>query len=151
MGSPEKIASIAADAGSDVNSLPMSFMMANTRDLFASDVKVANQRVVTLSGHMTPTIDGKLFNPNVVNFTAKKGSVEEWVIDNTTPMYHPIHLHTWGFQVQGEEGWQDVVTVAPNSKKVIRIAFDDFAGTTVLHCHILDHEDTGMMAIIKVD
>lgn len=151
MGSPEKIASIAADAGSDVNSLPMSFMMANTRDLFASDVKVAYQRVVTLSGHMTPTIDGKLFDPNVVNFTAKKGTVEEWVIDNTTPMYHPIHLHTWGFQVQGEEGWQDVVTVAPNSKKVIRIAFDDFAGTTVLHCHILDHEDTGMMAIIKVD
>jgi FtsP/CotA-like multicopper oxidase with cupredoxin domain len=32
-----------------------------------------------------------------------------------------------------------------------RIAFDDFAGTTVLHCHILDHEDTGMMAIIKVE
>ena len=34
--------------------------------------------------------------------------------------------------------------------KVIRVAYDDFAGTTVLHCHILDHEDNGMMAIIEV-
>jgi FtsP/CotA-like multicopper oxidase with cupredoxin domain len=126
-------------------------MMANTRDLFSASEKVVSSRVVTLSGHMTPTIDGKLFDPNVVNFTAKKGTVQQWTIKNTTPMFHPIHIHTWGFQVNGEQGWQDVVVVPPNSEKVIRIAFDDYSGTTVLHCHILDHEDTGMMAIIKVD
>ena len=151
ISNPEKVASIAADAGTDTSAIPASFMMANTRDLFAQDVKVASQRVVTLQGHMNPTIDGKLFDPNVINFTAKKGTVEEWVIKNETPMFHPIHLHSWGFQVKGESGWQDVVTVAPNSEQVIRIAFDDYSGTTVLHCHILDHEDTGMMAIIKVE
>ena len=151
ISNPEKVASIAADAGTDTSAIPASFMMANTRDLFAQDVKVASQRVVTLQGHMNPTIDGKLFDPNVINFTAKKGTVEEWVIKNETPMFHPIHLHSWGFQVKGESGWQDVVTVAPNSEQVIRIVFDDFAGTTVIHCHILDHEDTGMMAIIKVE
>lgn len=151
LGEPENIATISADAGKDTSVLPTSFMMANTRDLFSASEKVVSSRVVTLSGHMTPTIDGKLFDPNIVNFTAKKGTVQQWTIKNTTPMFHPIHIHTWGFQVNGEQGWQDVVVVPPNSEKVIRIAFDDYSGTTVLHCHILDHEDTGMMAIIKVN
>jgi FtsP/CotA-like multicopper oxidase with cupredoxin domain len=151
LGKPEKIATISLDAGTDTSVIPTSFKMANTRDLFSASEKVASSRVVTLSGHMPPTIDGNLFDPNVVNFTAKKGTVQEWTIKNTTPMFHPIHIHTWGFQVTGEQGWQDVVVVPPNSEKVIRIAFDDFSGTTVVHCHILDHEDTGMMAIIKVD
>ena len=53
-------------------------------------------------------------------------------------------------QLQGTPGWQDVVVVAPNQTVVVRVAFDDYVGTTVLHCHILDHEDTGMMAVIKV-
>lgn len=151
LGVPEAIATIGADAGTDLSVLPSTFMMANTRDLFAAAESVARSRVVTLSGHMTPTIDGKLFDPNVIDFTAKRGTVEEWTIRNTSPMYHPIHLHTWGFQVKGEMGWQDVVVVPPNSEQVIRIAFDDFVGTTVVHCHILDHEDTGMMAIIRVE
>jgi len=146
----EPIATVAADAGTDVTSLPKKFIAANTRNLFASNQVIAKRRVVTLTGHMPPAIDGKLFDPNVINFTAKKGTVEEWVIKNTTPMYHPIHLHTWGFEVKGQPGWHDVITVAPDSQEIIRIALDEFAGTTVLHCHILDHEDTGMMAIIKV-
>jgi len=144
-----KIASIEASAGTNLSVLPKSFE-ANTTNLFAASTKVAKTQVISLIGHMNPTFNGKAFDPSVVNFTAKKGTVEEWVIKNTTPMYHPIHLHTWGMQVKGQVGWQDVVTVAPNSEQVIRIAFDDFAGTTVLHCHILDHEDGGMMAIIKV-
>ena len=150
VGSPSVIASIADDAGSDLTALPTS-LFANATNLFSFGVKVAKQREVTLVGHMNPTFDGQPFDPNVVNFTAKKGTVEEWVIRNTTPMYHPIHLHTWGIQVKGEQGWQDVVTVPPNSERVIRVSFGDFAGTTVLHCHILDHEDAGMMAVIKVE
>ena len=99
---------------------------------------------------MNPTIDGQPFDPNTINLESKKGTVEEWVISNRTPMYHPIHLHAWSFQVDGESGWQDVVQVPPYSEKVIRVKFDDFGGVTVLHCHILDHEDTGMMAVIRV-
>lgn len=125
-------------------------LTTDSRDLFATDVTVAQKRVITLDGHMTPSIYGSLFDPNTINFEAKQGTVEEWVIRNKTPMYHPIHLHSWPFQVQGEAGWQDVVEVPPYSEKVIRVTFDDFGGTTVLHCHILDHEDTGMMSIIKV-
>jgi FtsP/CotA-like multicopper oxidase with cupredoxin domain len=151
LGNPETIATIESAAGVDLSSVPSSFMMANARDLFAFSEKVVKQRAVTLSSHMSPRIDGKLFDANVVNFVAKKRTVEEWVITNTSPMYHPIHIHTWGFQIKGEKGWHDTVIVPPNTEKTIRIAFDDYSGTTVLHCHILDHEDTGMMAIIKVE
>jgi FtsP/CotA-like multicopper oxidase with cupredoxin domain len=149
-GLPETIARIGAGAGTDIAAIPAR-LTSSDRDLFAADVVVAEQRVISLDGHMQPTIDGKVFDPNTVNFTARKGTVEEWVIRNNTPMFHPIHLHAWPFQVKGEQGWQDVVTVAPESEQVVRVAFDDFGGTTVIHCHILDHEDTGMMAIVKVE
>lgn len=145
----ESVAILGAHAATDASALPTALSPA-VRDLFAPDVPVARQRVITLDGHMNPTIDGTPFDPTRVNFTATKGTVEEWVIRNNSPMVHPIHLHTWPFQVQGEEGSQDVVTVEPRSQQVIRVAFDDFAGTTVLHCHILDHEDNGMMAVIQV-
>lgn len=144
----ELIASVAANAGTDTAALPMT--LDGEISLFGPNVKVAQTRTITLDGHMTPKIDGKLFDPNTVNFTAKKGTVEEWVIKSNSPMSHPFHLHTWGFQIQGEPGWHDEVTVPPNQSVTIRVTFDDFTGTTVLHCHILDHEDTGMMAIIKV-
>lgn len=148
-GAVELIAEVEASAGSDAATLPAT-LTSDKRDLFAKDVTVAKTRVITLIGHMNPTIDGKLFDPSMVNITAKKGTVEEWVIENTTPMRHPIHLHTWGLQVQGTQGWQDIVDVPAHSTAVVRVEFDDFTGKTVLHCHILDHEDTGMMAVIKV-
>ena len=150
LGVPELVAQVDPRAGGDVSVLPRT-LQADTRDLFAPGTPIAQQRIITLDGHMNPTIDGRPFDPDVVNFTARKGTVEEWVIRNNSPMYHPIHLHAWPFQVKGEEGWQDVVTVAPKSEQVIRVAYDDFGGTTVIHCHILDHEDTGMMAVIKVE
>ena len=46
--------------------------------------------------------------------------------------------------------WQDVVNVPARGQIRVRIAFDDFAGRSVYHCHILDHEDNGMMGVIEV-
>lgn len=148
-GRTEVIASVPQDAGRDPGALP-STLNPPTRDLFAPDVQIAKRRIITLDGHMRPTIDGQPFNPDVVNLRARKDTVEEWVMENNTPMMHPIHLHTWPFQIQGQQGWQDVVPVPAYQRRVIRVAFDDFGGKTVLHCHILDHEDIGMMAVIEV-
>jgi FtsP/CotA-like multicopper oxidase with cupredoxin domain len=47
-----------------------------------------------------------------------------------------------------ERSWQDVVNVPARSNVKVRIAFEDFTGRTVYHCHILDHEDQGMMGVI---
>ncbi|HEX9226680.1 MAG TPA: multicopper oxidase domain-containing protein, partial [Arthrobacter sp.] len=46
--------------------------------------------------------------------------------------------------------WQDVVNVPANGRVKVRVAFKDFRGRSVYHCHILDHEDLGMMAAIEV-
>jgi FtsP/CotA-like multicopper oxidase with cupredoxin domain len=103
------------------------------------------------------TIDGKSFDENRVDTTVALGSVEEWRIVNSSGMDHPFHLHVWPMQVMDVGGhiptaptWQDVVNVPARSSTIVRIAFEDFGGTAVYHCHILDHEDMGMMGIIEV-
>ncbi|GAA4107667.1 multicopper oxidase family protein [Enteractinococcus coprophilus] len=109
------------------------------------------------SGMMDFTINGAVFDPARVDITAGAGTIEEWTLQNTSPMDHPVHLHVWPMQLietQGtavqEPAWQDVVNVPANSSVKMRIAFDTFVGKTVYHCHILDHEDLGMMGIIEV-
>jgi FtsP/CotA-like multicopper oxidase with cupredoxin domain len=82
--------------------------------------------------------------------------VEEWTILNDSPMDHPFHLHVWPMQLLEENGrevdsptWQDVVNVPARGSVRVRVAFEDFAGRTVYHCHILDHEDRGMMGVVE--
>ena len=127
--------------------------------------RVTGSRTLTLAmggggmggGGMAFTIDGATFDPATVNQRVALGSVEEWTIVNTSTMDHPFHLHVWPMQVlsvggnsTSEPTWQDVVNVPARSSSTVRIAFEDFGGTAVYHCHILDHEDNGMMGIISV-
>ena len=49
----------------------------------------------------------------------------------------------------GDVRWRDVVNVPSQGRVVVRIAFKRFSGVTVYHCHILDHEDAGMMATVE--
>jgi FtsP/CotA-like multicopper oxidase with cupredoxin domain len=107
------------------------------------------------AGAMRFTIDGKSFDPARVDQRVRAGTVEEWTFTNTSPMDHPLHLHVWPMQVIEQDGqavdelmWQDVVNVPARSHVKVRVAFDTFIGLTVYHCHILDHEDTGMMGVI---
>ena len=106
-------------------------------------------------GGMTFTIDGREFDPDRIDQTVSVGTVEEWTITNTSPMDHPMHLHVWPMQIVAEGGrpvddvrWQDVVNIPAGGEVTVRVAFDNFSGRTVYHCHILDHEDNGMMGVI---
>ena len=106
-------------------------------------------------GMMGFTINGRGFNPARTDTTAAAGTVEEWTLINTSPMDHPFHLHVWPMQVvQGSTAsspdWRDVVNVPANGQVAVRVAFTDFRGRSVYHCHILDHEDLGMMGVIEV-
>ncbi|MEU0483487.1 multicopper oxidase domain-containing protein [Streptosporangium sp. NPDC006013] len=65
--------------------------------------------------------------------------------------------HTNDFQLMSTNGrphhahsWQDTVNIPPRGQVVIRIHFTDYTGKTVLHCHILNHEDAGMMAVLEI-
>jgi FtsP/CotA-like multicopper oxidase with cupredoxin domain len=109
------------------------------------------------SGARSFTIDGRSFDPTRIDQHVTAGSIEEWTIVNTSQMDHPFHLHVWPMQVLrvgsetiGPAVWHDVVNVPAQNSTTVRIAFDDITGTTVFHCHILDHEDLGMMGLIRV-
>jgi FtsP/CotA-like multicopper oxidase with cupredoxin domain len=106
---------------------------------------------------MSFTINGREFDGGRVDTTVQGGSVEEWTLTNATQMDHPLHLHVWPMQVVERDGrtvesvlWQDVVNVPARGIVRVRIAFTGFTGKTVYHCHILDHEDGGMMGVIDV-
>jgi FtsP/CotA-like multicopper oxidase with cupredoxin domain len=102
-------------------------------------------------------INGRAFGHHRVDVQAQVGTVEDWVLVNKAGMDHPFHLHTNGFQVISRNGqpetlpaWRDTVNLRPYETVRIRIPFRDFAGKTVYHCHILDHEDQGMMGIVEM-
>lgn len=106
-------------------------------------------------GRMSFTFDGREFDAERIDQRVALGTVEEWAIGNDSPMDHPFHLHVWPMQVLESDGqaptepeWLDVVNVPARSQVTVRIAFEDFGGRTVYHCHILDHEDRGMMGTV---
>jgi FtsP/CotA-like multicopper oxidase with cupredoxin domain len=101
------------------------------------------------------TINGREFDAGRIDEIVSVGSVEEWTLTNSSPMDHPFHLHVWPVQII-EDGrdvtgptWQDVVNIPARGEVKILVSFDDFPGRTVFHCHILDHEDRGMMGVIE--
>jgi FtsP/CotA-like multicopper oxidase with cupredoxin domain len=121
---------------------------------------VVRKRVVTFSENAAGTvffIDGQAYEPSKVNFRAKLGTVEQWTIVNHTEETHPFHMHTYPMQlvsVNGVpaafDGYQDEIVLPAHGYVVMRIRFTGFTGETVFHCHILAHEDAGMMANILV-
>lgn len=105
------------------------------------------------------TINGLTFDPQRVDDIINLGALEVWDIENTSNMAHPFHIHGNSFQVVSrtngvrpirdyELGWKDVIVV--HSEETVRIikSFEDYAdpeGPYMSHCHILEHEDAGMM------
>jgi FtsP/CotA-like multicopper oxidase with cupredoxin domain len=107
------------------------------------------------AGGMSFTIDGRQFDPDRDDQAVRTGAVEEWTLVNTSPMDHPMHLHVWPMQVVETAGtpvetatWRDVVDIPARRSVTVRIHFDTYSGRTVYHCHILDHEDRGMMGVL---
>lgn len=130
------------------------------RDL--RDASVYRRRSITFTmgmgmGGMSFGFDGQQFDPSRTDQRLRLGTVEEWVIGNDTPMDHPFHLHVWPMQLidapghdpSGPPDWRDVLIVPARGQVRVRIPITDFGGRTVYHCHILDHEDHGMMAVVE--
>jgi FtsP/CotA-like multicopper oxidase with cupredoxin domain len=136
--------------------LPTTF--APTEDL--SRATVAAQRTIVFSETENPDrfyINGKQFDPNRVDIQSRLNTVEEWIIRNDSDEEHSFHLHVNDFQlmsINGQahdgHGWQDTASVPARGQIVIRTHFADYTGKTVLHCHILNHEDGGMMAVLEI-
>ena len=93
----------------------------------------------------------------------KLNTVDEWQIDtcNKTPKppHHPFHIHVNPFQIisiggnppdSGEKVYGDTLIVNKGEQVILRTRYKLFTGISVLHCHILDHEDRGMMVKINI-
>ena len=103
------------------------------------------------------TLDGRTFDPSRVDQTIEAGAIEEWDLVNSSSMDHPFHLHVWPMQLVSVGGepvqaasWRNVVNVRARTTTTVRISFDRHTGRSVYHCHILDHEDLGMMGVVQV-
>jgi plastocyanin len=127
------------------------------RDL--SDAPIARQRTITFQEQTVDpvfAIDGQGFDPDRVDQTVTLNTIEEWVIRNESPDWHPFHIHVNDFQVISINGqpvtprYEDTIGIPPQGEVVVRIPFLDFTGKFVYHCHILVHEDFGMMAVVEV-
>jgi suppressor of ftsI len=144
-------------AGSPMEPMALPEKLIQLPDLSHADI--AQQREIIFQENLVApvfTINGAAFDPDVVNTTVKLGTTEEWILRNTSPDAHPFHIHVEDFQVMSINGdpqpfsYQDTVNLPPHSSVVIRIPFLDFTGKFVYHCHILAHEDHGMMSVIEV-
>ena len=102
-------------------------------------------------------INGRLMDPDRVDVESALGATEIWEIENLVGMDHPFHLHGFQFQVLERNGvpepfrsWKDVVNVPKHGTARFIVRYDDYRGKWMFHCHILDHEDHGMMGILQV-
>ena len=131
---------------------------------------VSNQRRFKLQMQMGPQlmlgammgsqdllkINGQSMDINRIDEVVKAGSVELWEIENTSMMPHPFHIHNVQFkivtrqgEIKGHElGFKDVVLVRPHEIVQVIMKFPEFSDAKtpyMYHCHILEHEDRGMM------
>ncbi|PIC56969.1 copper oxidase [Sporosarcina sp. P12(2017)] len=109
------------------------------------------------------TINGKKFDPDRIDFTQQQGVTEVWEIYNKPDMMggmiHPFHIHGTQFKIisrdgeeppENEQGWKDTISIKPDETVKIAIQFKH-KGIYMFHCHILEHEDNGMMGQVKVE
>ncbi len=111
------------------------------------------------------TIDGKQFEMGTIDQTMMLGATEEWTIFNEGGAAHPFHIHINPFQVveilnpavskepvrlPSPWVWWDNFAIPKGGYVKMLTRFVDFAGMYVLHCHILGHEDRGMMQLVQV-
>ncbi|WOR24356.1 multicopper oxidase CueO [Citrobacter braakii] len=118
---------------------------------------MGNMKHGTFDFHNANRINGQAFDMNKPMFAAAKGQHERWVISGQGDMMlHPFHIHGTQFRILSENGkapaahragWKDTVRVEGGVSEVL-VKFDHDAPKEhayMAHCHLLEHEDTGMM------
>lgn len=107
-------------------------------------------------------INGKQFDMNRIDFTQKQGETEIWEIYNKPDamggMTHPFHIHGTQFKIvsiDGKEppvslqGWKDTVAIEAGQTVKLAVKFNN-KGIYMFHCHVLEHEENGMMDQVEV-
>jgi FtsP/CotA-like multicopper oxidase with cupredoxin domain len=148
-----------------------SVVPVRTRKLYFSeklldpnDPNSATEFYMTVEGQTPAQFDPKSGIPNII---AKQGTVEDWIIENRSSELHAFHIHQLHFMLVDYRGkpvnepfLRDTVNVPYYDGKALeyptvrlRMDFRDpnTVGDFVYHCHLLEHEDGGMMGLIRVE
>lgn len=148
----------------------------NTQRLTASDATKTRNFIFGMSmgnsssmgsgggmGNMVFTLNGKTFDMGRIDETIKlaEGNTEIWSVQNPTPMPHPFHAHAIQWQILSRNGvpatgvdlgWKDTVLVQTGETVNMIGRFDPAinVGDYMYHCHILEHEDAGLMGFFRI-
>jgi FtsP/CotA-like multicopper oxidase with cupredoxin domain len=148
-----------------------SLTPARTRKLFFSETPQDPQDPNSPTAFFL-TVDGqnpKAFDANsgAINIVTHQGDVEDWIIENRTQEVHAFHIHQIHFMLLewfglpvGEPFLRDTINVPfwdgessvyPRVKLRMDFRHPSAVGVFPYHCHLLEHEDGGMMGLIRVD
>lgn len=152
---------VVAQTTSPVLTIPAS--LASFTPIPEASANITRDLTFTSAGAMGDLtgpflINGATFDMGTINYTVPLDNIEIWSLTNQTPIAHPFHIHDVQFfilDINGTppppelQGYNDVVLVPAGMGNVRFIAqFNDFANDTIpfmYHCHMLTHEDMGMM------
>lgn len=149
-------------------SVPSSFAPYAYKPITTPVTKERNKHLVFDTTVKGPpfSIDYKSFNDTIINDTIMLGAVERWKFTNVSKTSHPLHIHDVHFFVESMtdtlgknpinipmymRGPKDVVMIPDQTRVTFIAQFEDFATSIepencyMYHCHILGHEDAGMM------
>ena len=116
---------------------------------------------ITIGGFFKTTwrLNGRTFNPAYVETRPRLNTTETWEFVNKTNVAHVMHLHHTDWYLLARNGkapppWEDCLKetffVYPNEKILLAGHFADYTGKFVVHCHMFDHEDHGLMSQFQV-
>jgi spore coat protein A, manganese oxidase len=116
---------------------------------------------ISIGGLFRPTwlINGRTFNPARADAFPALGTTETWEIVNRTNVAHTIHMHHTDWYLLARDGrppppWEDCLKetflLAPGERILLAGRFADYTGKFPIHCHMLDHEDHGLMSQFEV-
>jgi FtsP/CotA-like multicopper oxidase with cupredoxin domain len=118
------------------------------------ETATATARSFTFSGRQ---INGRTMDMNRIDFTAAPGGAEVWYVDNVNAFQHNLHIHGVQFRLLDIDGaappperagWKDTIPLMPRERNKIAFRTPKYADGQhpyMFHCHLLTHEDQGMM------
>jgi FtsP/CotA-like multicopper oxidase with cupredoxin domain len=104
------------------------------------------------------TVNGHAYDPTRIDARVPLGATQTWLLQNLSPITHYIHLHEEAWQTLTRDGQpapaheavEDTWRLDPGESVTVAAKFTDYTGVFMIHCHMLDHEDHGMMAQFAV-
>jgi len=157
---------VVAPTSNPVTTIPSSLVEINS--LPESSANITRTLTFTAEAMGPNALNGKFyinsvsFDMNTINYSIPLNNIEIWTLTNQSPTAHPFHIHDVHFYVldrngapppASEQGRKDVILVPAMQSARVIMQFTDYANDDVpymYHCHMLTHEDDGMMGQFEV-